>query len=124
LINLGIKNMQTIEQNLTITLRDGRKLGYSIYGEIFVNAVREGFRPGSRGVAQDDILITQEWGFDLATIKPRIDIWHGEADVNVPIGAARYLQNTLPHTRATFLPGEGHFLLLKNWWRILSELIT
>lgn len=92
--------------------------------EMFVNSVREGFRPGSQGVAQDDILINQEWGFDLAGVKPRIDIWHGEADVNVPIHAARYLHGLLPHTRVTTLPGEGHFFLLKRWEEVLSALVS
>lgn len=91
--------------------------------EIFVLAIREGFRLDSRGVAQDDILINQEWGFDLAEVKPRIDIWHGEADVNVPIQAAMFLRDVLPHTHATFLPGEGHFFLLNRWEEILSELV-
>lgn len=91
--------------------------------DIFVNAVREGFRPGWRGVAQDDILINRDWGFDLTMIKPRIDIWHGEADVNVPIGAAKYLCDRLPHVRATYLPAEGHFFLHKYWHSILSSLV-
>ena len=93
------------------------------YAESFANCVREGFRPGSRGVAQDDILINREWGFDLAEIKPRIDIWHGEADVNVPVSAAKYLGDTLPHARVVFLPGEGHFFILKYWRKILSALV-
>jgi pimeloyl-ACP methyl ester carboxylesterase len=92
--------------------------------EIFVAAVREGLRPGSRGVAQDDILINQEWGFDLAGVSPRIDIWHGEADVNVPIHAARYLYDALPNARANFLPGEGHFLIFNHWEEILSALVN
>jgi pimeloyl-ACP methyl ester carboxylesterase len=91
--------------------------------ESFVNAVREGLRPGSRGVAQDDILINREWGFDLSEIKPRIDIWHGEADVNVPVGAAKYLREKLPNARIILLPGEGHFFIMKYWRKILSELI-
>lgn len=91
--------------------------------EIFVSALREGFRLGSRGVAQDDTLINQEWGFDLTYISPRIDIWHGQADVNVPIHAAHYLHAMLPQTRATFLPGEGHFFLFQRWEEILSALV-
>jgi pimeloyl-ACP methyl ester carboxylesterase len=91
--------------------------------QIFVNAVREGFRQGWRGVAQDDILINRDWGFYLAMIKPRIDIWHGEADVNVPIGAAKYLSDRLPNVRATYLPGEGHFFLPKYWEKILLALV-
>ncbi len=90
---------------------------------IFVNAVREGFRPGSRGVAYDDILVNQEWGFDLTSILPRIYIWHGDADVNVPVHAGKYLQNSLPNCRARFVSGEGHFLILKHWEEILTTLV-
>ena len=90
----------------------------------FVLSVREGFRQGSRGVAQDDVLVNREWGFDLQGIKPRVDIWHGEADVNVPVQAGRYLQEVLPNRRATFVPGEGHFLMLKHWGEILSALVN
>lgn len=91
--------------------------------EIVVSSIREGFRQGSRGVAQDDTLINRDWGFDLRRVQPRIDIWHGDADVNVPIHAAEYLRDTLPNVRATFLPGQGHFLLLSHWEEVLSALV-
>jgi len=91
---------------------------------IFVSSVREGFRPGSRGVACDDILINQAWGFDPAGVQPRIDIWHGEADVNVPIHAARFLSATIPHTHVTLLPGKGHFFLFNCWQDVLSRLLS
>ena len=91
--------------------------------EILVSSIREGFRHDSRGVAQDDILVNQEWGFDLESVKPRIDIWHGETDVNVPIHAGKYLRKVLPNTRTTFLPGEGHFFLLRRWEEVLSALV-
>lgn len=78
--------------------------------DMLVRGIREGFRPGYQGVAQDDILINQEWGFNLAAIQPRIDIWHGEEDVNVPLHAAQYLSARLPHHRDMFLSGKGHFL--------------
>lgn len=107
----------------SIPASDKKVLYNSPNAESFISAVREGFRFGSRGVAQDDTLINRDWGFDLACIKPRIDIWHGEADVNVPIGAAKYLCEMLPHTHATFLPDEGHFFLLKYWEKILSALV-
>jgi pimeloyl-ACP methyl ester carboxylesterase len=91
--------------------------------EIMVSSLREGFRPGFDGVAFDDILLNQDWGFDLAEIKPRIDIWHGELDVNVPLHAGQYLHAHIPNSRATFLPGEGHFFLLKSWEQVLSVLV-
>ncbi len=92
--------------------------------EGFVLSIREGFRQGSRGVAQDDVLVNREWGFDLQGVKPRVDIWHGEADMNVPVQAGRHLQEALPNRRTTFLPGEGHFLMLKHWGEILSALVN
>lgn len=91
--------------------------------EIVVSSIREGFRQDSRGVAQDDILINQDWGFDLRRVEPRIDIWHGDADVNVPIHAGEYLRDTLPNTRTIFLSGEGHFFLFRRWEEVLSALV-
>ena len=91
--------------------------------EIVVSSIREGFRQGSRGVAQDDTLTNRDWGFDLKRVQPRIDLWHGDADVNVPIHAAEYLRDTLPNTRAMFLPGQGHFLLLSHWEDVLTALV-
>jgi len=91
--------------------------------EIIVGSIREGFRQGSRGVAQDDTLTNRDWGFDLKRVQPRIDLWHGDADVNVPIHAAEYLRDTLSNARATFLPGQGHFLLLGHWEEVLAALV-
>jgi pimeloyl-ACP methyl ester carboxylesterase len=92
--------------------------------EMFVSSVREGFRPGSRGVAHDDVLVNRDWGFDLAEVSPRIDIWQGEADVNVPPHAATYLHGVLPHARVTFAPGKGHFFLFERWQDILLGLVS
>jgi pimeloyl-ACP methyl ester carboxylesterase len=91
--------------------------------EILVSSLREGFRQDYRGVAHDDILVNREWGFDLESVRPRIDIWHGEVDVNVPIHAGEYLRDRLPDRRAFFLAGAGHFFFLTRWEEILSELV-
>ena len=123
--NMLLGNFEKASKQLMASIPDSDKavLYNSQHIENFVCAVREGFRSGSRGVAQDDTLINRDWGFDLACVKPRIDIWHGEADVNVPIGAAKYLHNILPHTHTTFFPNEGHFFILKYWGKILSALV-
>ena len=87
------------------------------------NNVREALRPGWRGAAQDDIIVFHDWGFDPAQIRVRVDIWHGTADVNVPCHAGQYLHDTIPDSRVTFLPDEGHFLLFERWGEILTALI-
>ena len=91
--------------------------------EIFSQSLREGLRQGYQGVAQDDILVNRDWGFDPRHIKLRIDIWHGDADVTVPVHAGKFLHDALPHSRVVFLPGEGHFFILKSWQEILSILV-
>jgi pimeloyl-ACP methyl ester carboxylesterase len=90
---------------------------------ILVSSIREGFCQGSRGVAHDDILVNRDWGYDLDKVEPRVDIWHGTADVSVPIHAGEYLCAILPTSRATFLPDEGHFFVLRRWEEILSALL-
>lgn len=86
--------------------------------------VREGYRQGWQGIAQDDTIIMQDWGFDIADIRVRIDIWHGEQDRNVPIFSSEYMRDQIPNNRATFLPGEGHFFLLCHWGRVVQSLVT
>jgi pimeloyl-ACP methyl ester carboxylesterase len=91
--------------------------------DILVSSIREGFRQGSQGVAEDDVLVNREWGFELESVRARIDIWHGERDVNAPIHAGEYLRDRLPNVRVNFLPDAGHFFLLGRWEEMLSELV-
>jgi pimeloyl-ACP methyl ester carboxylesterase len=92
--------------------------------EFMVVSIREGFRTGHQGVALDDILVNGEWGFDLSEVKPRIHVWHGEEDVNVPIHAGRFLADHLPNSRRHFLPDKGHFFFLSHWGELLSALVN
>jgi pimeloyl-ACP methyl ester carboxylesterase len=86
--------------------------------------VREGYRQGWQGVALDDIIIIQDWGFDIADIGCRIDIWHGEQDRNVPVFSSKYMQDRIPNSRAMFLPGEGHLFLFNYWGTVVQTLAT
>jgi pimeloyl-ACP methyl ester carboxylesterase len=88
-----------------------------------IASIREGFKQGYESVAQDDILINRDWEFSLENINPRIDIWHGETDVNVPIHAGKYLAAEIPNNRTIFLPNKGHFFVLNQWDKILRKLV-
>jgi pimeloyl-ACP methyl ester carboxylesterase len=92
--------------------------------EMILSALREGYRQGTRGSAQDDVITRQRWGFELRKIRVRIDIWQGGEDLNVPRHAGEYLRATLPTTRYFFLPEEGHFSLLNHWNELLRYLST
>lgn len=98
-------------------------LEQSEVAEMILSALREGYRHGTRGPAQDDVITRQRWGFDLRKIGVRIDIWQGGQDLNVPRHAAEYLRATLPTTRSFFLPEAGHFSLLSHWNEMLTRLV-
>jgi pimeloyl-ACP methyl ester carboxylesterase len=89
----------------------------------FVQDIREGYRQGWQGPAQDDLLINRPWGFRLADIPVRIDIWQGERDRNVPLRQAHYQHDKIPHSRLTLWSDLGHLGLLVRWQEVLASLI-
>ncbi len=84
--------------------------------------VREAFRHGSRGVAEESALVERPWGIDFAAIPSGAKIWHGEQDRIVPVAKARLLASTIPGCIATFMPGAGHFWLLAHAGEALEGL--
>ena len=86
-------------------------------------SVREGFRNGWEGVAHDDAVVNQDWGFDIRDIQTPIQIWHGQLDVNMPFHAAEYLEKWIPNSRLMAMPGEGHFVMIKHASKVLTSLV-
>src|SRR5262245_17880635 len=80
----------------------------------FVACFEEACRQGPAGPAEDIGLIARPWGFDLATVKIPVLLWHGELDRNVPVAAGRYLAGALPNCRATFYPADAHLSVPLN----------
>ncbi|MGB3702915.1 MAG: alpha/beta hydrolase [Anaerolineales bacterium] len=93
------------------------------YEQLLVVDIQEGYRQGWQGPAQDDIIINSPWGFDMAEINVRIDIWQGEVDKNVPLNQGQYQHELLPNSRLRILPGQAHLYLLTHWREILSSLV-
>lgn len=84
----------------------------------------EATRHGVRGFVHEVMIESRPWGFGLAEIQLPVRIWHGDQDTSTPIGMARYVAQTLPNCCATYLPGEGHFVVFTHWREILSELLA
>jgi pimeloyl-ACP methyl ester carboxylesterase len=84
----------------------------------------EATRAGMRGFARDSIILSNPWGFAPEDITVPVYLWHGEDDANVSLSAARHLARAIPGCQATFIPGEGHWLILTYWEEILSELLA
>jgi hypothetical protein len=75
----------------------------------------EAFRQGVKGPAYDGRVVRRRWGFELEAITfPRLYLWHGQLDRDVPVAMGRALANRLAHCKATFYPDEGHISLIAN----------
>ena len=84
----------------------------------------EATRAGMRGFARESIIVSNDWGFSPEHITIPVCLWHGDEDHNVSLSAIRRLVKAIPRCSATFVPGEGHWLILKYWDRILAELTS
>ena len=80
----------------------------------FVHMLREALRNGTRGAFHESLLAVTDFGFRLQDIQTPIQLWHGEADQNVPVAMARYVESAVPKCEAGFYPNEGHLSLFKK----------
>lgn len=90
-------------------------LSDSEFREVFVVMVREAMRQGIQGAFHESLLTVTDYGFQLRDIQMPLHLWHGEADINIPLEMARYMASAVPDCQARFLPGEGHLSLFKKY---------
>lgn len=81
-----------------VAVATGTTVADVVYGE-FLTAL-DG---GTVGVVRESELFTGPWTFDLADVAPRVHLWHGEADGNVPVSAGRWVADRLPDCEARFV---------------------
>ena len=82
----------------------------------------EGLRAGGRGTAHELVLFSRPWDFAPEEIRVPMHLWHGEADVQVPVAIARRLAARIPTCRARFVSGAGHFWLFDHCAEVLATL--
>lgn len=90
-----------------------------------VLASKEGLLRGVEGVSRDLLLQKKlPWGFDLSDIKhDKMFLWHGEDDIIVPVGVARYAEMKIPQMRCQFEPNMGHLLVLPRFEDIVTTIV-
>jgi pimeloyl-ACP methyl ester carboxylesterase len=91
---------------------DRQALGEAGMRDAFLANYTEAFRRGTQGVAQDLRLLSQPWGFQLASISVPTSVHHGEADTTVPPEHARLYAEAIPGAQLHLYPGHGHFSIL------------
>ncbi len=88
---------------------------------IIAASVREAFRQGGRGPAQELALHLRSWDIDPGHVKVRTELWQGEADTTVPPAMAHWYARRLLSCELHSVPGEGHFSLpVRHMTSILS----
>lgn len=78
----------------------------------FAQDVKEAFRQGVRGPADDAIILYGDWGFGVEDIGVKVDLYHGMEDRLAPFAHAIYLDKKLPHSDLHAYPGDGHLFVM------------
>lgn len=83
--------------------------------QMLLTSFREGLRVSSRGASSDARVYGERWPFALHEIKAPVRIWHGQADVQVPVSIGRYYAAHIPNAKGTFPEDEGHVSIVANY---------
>jgi len=93
--------------------------------KMLLSSVREGLRSSAKGPASDARIYGEPWPFALADIRVPMRIWHGTADMQVPVSIGRHYVKFVPTARGTFPEGEGHVSIVTNHLEaIIADLRT
>jgi len=95
------------------------------FHEMYIANFTEAARQGLDAFADEVILASKPWGFDLRDIAVPVHIWQGELDTSTPSAMAKGMAARIPAATLSVLPGEGHMFIYGPLWRaVLSELLS
>lgn len=91
-------------------------------GRDFVSATQHALSSTVYGWVDDDLAFIKPWGFDPSRIEVPTSLWHGSADILVPVAHGQWLTERIPGVHSHIEPGEGHLSLrLKHIGAMLDE---
>lgn len=88
---------------------DRRQLDKPWVLDLLQRDAQEAIRQGTRGIAQDSVMVLRDWDFNLADTKSPVHVWHGGADTLSPLRCARNLAASLPRGVLHAVRRQGHF---------------
>lgn len=92
--------------------------------DAFVRSMREAFRHGVAGYAQDVFLQGRPWAFDPGAVATPARVLHGEADTIVPVAHGRHTAERIPDAELRSRPKHGHLSLLSELPQLTAELVV
>jgi len=75
-----------------------------------------------RASVQDVRLERRPWGFALRDIASPVDVWHGDADRNVPFANGVFQSREIPTATMHAVAGQGHWIALSHFGEILNHI--
>jgi len=118
-----MRGLRRTKPDRMTTWPDPRVLNRPDMRRLWRDTLLEGFRNGSRGVAQDIRVLARKWDFRPEDIEARVHVWHGDKDRVVPIAIGRYVAETVPRAEATYFRDEGHLMIVDHIEEILRALV-
>jgi pimeloyl-ACP methyl ester carboxylesterase len=83
----------------------------------------EVYRQGLAGPERAEALLAEPWGFDLSAIQARTFIWQGLLDAATPPAMGHYWAQTIAGSQLHELPQAGHWFFLRDWQKVLAEVV-
>jgi pimeloyl-ACP methyl ester carboxylesterase/DNA-binding CsgD family transcriptional regulator len=77
---------------------------------------------GDLGMAREVLMLSKDWGFDLAEVKTPCVFWHGEMDGLVAVAGARRLASELPNAELRLISRAGHYVMFSHWDSIFRDI--
>lgn len=79
---------------------------------MFIDDLLTSGRESFRAVAYDAVLFSRWWGFDVSSITTPVYLWHGDADLVIPLVHGERMAALIPNSTLSVVPGEGHLAML------------
>ena len=77
---------------------------------------------GDLGMAREVLMLSKDWGFDLAEVRTPSVFWHGEMDRLVAVAGAKRLVGELPDAKLRLISEAGHYLMYSHWDSIFRDI--
>jgi pimeloyl-ACP methyl ester carboxylesterase/DNA-binding CsgD family transcriptional regulator len=109
------------------TLREAAAADKTVFGDPMFRAryaasLLAGVAWGDLGMAREVLLLSKDWGFDLAEVKTPCVFWHGEMDRLVAVAGARRLVSELPDAELRLISQAGHYVMYSHWDSIFRNI--
>lgn len=92
---------------------DRAAMGPALVGWEMQN-IRDALATSDEGWWEDNVADLEPWGFDLASIRLPVQVWHGRHDRFVPFQHGEWLAAHVPGAEAHFSDSDGHQTLVSN----------